>query len=155
MAGMRELALADIYARACPSGRLPADLEARLQAILARVAQAWPDLMIDPSRLVEAIARVAGDDVEGGLADLYVEDLALAVACANGVPNALAHCERACAGAIYAALFLRRFVPSEISWAHLDTWAWRDAQKPGRPKGGEALGLRAVFAAFERRYLQR
>jgi leucyl aminopeptidase len=59
------------------------------------------------------------------------------------------------AGAIYAALFLRRFVPSEISWAHLDTWAWRDAQKPGRPKGGEALGLRAVFAAFERRYLQR
>ena len=104
MAGMRELGLADIYARACPSGRLPADLEARLQAILARVAQAWPDLMIDPSRLVEAIARAAGDDVEAGLADLHVEDLALAVACANGVPNALAHCERACAGAIAAAV---------------------------------------------------
>ena len=58
------------------------------------------------------------------------------------------------AGAIYAALFLRRFVPSEIPWAHLDTWAWRDAHKPGRPKGGEALGLRAVFAMIERRYLQ-
>ena len=57
------------------------------------------------------------------------------------------------AGAIYAALFLRRFVPSEIPWAHLDTWAWREAKKPGRPKGGEALGLRAVFAALERRYL--
>jgi leucyl aminopeptidase len=59
------------------------------------------------------------------------------------------------AGAIYAALFLRRFVPSETPWAHLDTWAWRDAQKPGRPKGGEALGLRAIFAMLERRYLQR
>jgi leucyl aminopeptidase len=57
------------------------------------------------------------------------------------------------AGAIYAALFLRRFVPSEIAWAHLDTWAWREVQKPGRPKGGEALGLRAVFTALERRYL--
>jgi leucyl aminopeptidase len=60
----------------------------------------------------------------------------------------------AMAGAVYAALFLRRFVPSDIAWAHLDTWAWRDAAKPGRPKGGEALGLRAVWALLEARYLQ-
>ena len=58
----------------------------------------------------------------------------------------------AMAGAIYAALFLQRFVPSEIPWAHIDTWAWRDPGKPGRPKGGDALGLRAVFAALEARY---
>lgn len=56
------------------------------------------------------------------------------------------------AGAVYAALFLRRFVPEEICWAHLDTWAWRDSAKPGRPKGGEALGLRAVFTMLQRRY---
>jgi len=56
------------------------------------------------------------------------------------------------AGAVYAALFLRRFVPEDIPWAHLDTWAWRDAAKPGRPKGGEALGLRAVFAMLQGRY---
>jgi leucyl aminopeptidase len=56
------------------------------------------------------------------------------------------------AGCIYAALFLRRFVPAEVAWAHLDTWAWRDPAKPGRPKGGEALGLRAVFAALQERY---
>ena len=58
----------------------------------------------------------------------------------------------AMAGCITAALFLRRFVPGEIAWAHLDTWAWRDPGKPGRPKGGDALGLRAVFAALQRRY---
>ena len=49
------------------------------------------------------------------------------------------------AGCIIAALFLQRFVPDATRWAHLDTYSWRDAAKPGRPKGGEALGLRAVF----------
>jgi leucyl aminopeptidase len=49
------------------------------------------------------------------------------------------------AGAITAALFLQKFVPDNIPWAHLDTYAWRGSAKPGRPKGGEALGLRAVF----------
>ncbi|MFL6728412.1 MAG: leucyl aminopeptidase family protein [Sphingomicrobium sp.] len=56
------------------------------------------------------------------------------------------------AGCITAAMFLKRFVPDEIAWAHLDTYAWRDPAKPGRPKGGEALGLRAVFEALRRRY---
>ena len=56
------------------------------------------------------------------------------------------------AGCIIAALFLRRFVPREVPWAHFDTYAWRDQAKPGRPKGGEALGLRAVFAMLEQRY---
>jgi len=57
------------------------------------------------------------------------------------------------AGSITAAMFLKKFVPDEIPWAHFDTYAWRDAAKPGRPKGGDALGLRAVFAALEGRYL--
>jgi leucyl aminopeptidase len=56
------------------------------------------------------------------------------------------------AGAIYGALFLKRFVPDELPWAHFDTWAWRDPGKPGRPKGGDALGLRTVFALLEDRY---
>ena len=49
------------------------------------------------------------------------------------------------AGAITAALFLQKFVPDDMPWAHFDTYAWRATAKPGRPKGGEALGLRAVF----------
>lgn len=56
------------------------------------------------------------------------------------------------AGAVTAALFLEKFVPTGIAWAHLDTFAWRPAAKPGRPKGGEALGLRAVFAMLKQRY---
>jgi len=58
------------------------------------------------------------------------------------------------AGCITAALFLKKFVPDEIGWAHLDTYAWRDATKPGRPKGGDALGLRAIFTMLRNRYLQ-
>ncbi len=55
-------------------------------------------------------------------------------------------------GAITAALFLRRFVDPATPWAHLDTFAWRPKPKPGRPKGGDALGLRAVFATLKARY---
>jgi len=56
------------------------------------------------------------------------------------------------AGAVTAALFLRRFAPAGVPWAHLDTFAWRPAPRPGRPKGGEALGLRAAYAMLRKRY---
>lgn len=56
------------------------------------------------------------------------------------------------AGSVTAALFLKRFVDEGTPWAHFDTFAWRPAAKPGRPKGGEALGLRATFAMLEQRY---
>jgi leucyl aminopeptidase len=56
------------------------------------------------------------------------------------------------AGASTAALFLDRFVPKGVDWAHFDTFAWRPASKPGRPKGGDALGLRAAWRMLETRY---
>ncbi|MFN4282554.1 MAG: leucyl aminopeptidase family protein [Alphaproteobacteria bacterium] len=56
------------------------------------------------------------------------------------------------AGAITAALFLQEFVPQEIPWAHLDFIGWNGSAKPGRPEGGEAQGLRAVFALLAKRY---
>ena len=55
------------------------------------------------------------------------------------------------AGSVTAALFLRRFVP-DVPWAHFDTFAWRPSAKPGRPKGGEAMGLRAAHAMLRRRF---
>lgn len=58
------------------------------------------------------------------------------------------------AGAITAALFLKRFVPDNTPWLHLDTFAWRPSPRPGRPKGGEALGLRAVFRLLQQRYVR-
>jgi len=56
------------------------------------------------------------------------------------------------AGTITAALFLERFVSSTTPWAHLDTFAWRPSAKPGRPKGGDALGLRAAWELLRRRF---
>lgn len=56
------------------------------------------------------------------------------------------------AGAITAALYLERFVPKHLPWVHLDVYAWNDADRPGRPHGGEAQGLRAFFAWLCERY---
>ena len=56
------------------------------------------------------------------------------------------------AGAITAALYLERFVPEAQAWAHLDVYSWNDSDKPGRPRGGEAQGLRAYFEFLRRRY---
>jgi len=59
------------------------------------------------------------------------------------------------AGAITAALYLQRFVPDGMPWVHLDVYAWNDADRPGRPAGGEAQALRAFFAWLQRRYPRR
>ncbi len=55
------------------------------------------------------------------------------------------------AGAITAALYLQRFVPANLPWAHLDTYAWNEGNRPGHPAGGEALGLRAIHAMIKAR----
>ena len=52
------------------------------------------------------------------------------------------------AGSIVGALFLDRFVPEDLPWAHLDVYAWNDVSRAGRPMGGEAQGLRAVLSAL-------
>ena len=52
-------------------------------------------------------------------------------------------------GAITAALFLESFVAKAKAWIHIDVMAWNLAAKPGRPLGGEAMGLRAVYGLIE------
>ena len=54
-------------------------------------------------------------------------------------------------GAITAALFLQRFVEDQ-PWVHFDLMAYNDRPRPGRPEGGEAMGLRAVYGYLEERY---
>ena len=55
-------------------------------------------------------------------------------------------------GAITAALYLNDFVDEKIEWAHFDVNAWNTRNRPGRPKGGEAMGLLAVFEYLQQRY---
>ncbi len=54
-------------------------------------------------------------------------------------------------GAITAALFLQEFV-GDAPWIHLDIYAWNGSERPGRPAGGEAFAIRALFAVIAERY---
>jgi len=55
-------------------------------------------------------------------------------------------------GAITAALYLQNFVSPSTPWVHFDVMAWNDRKLPGRPVGGDAFGLRAVFQYLKTRY---
>ncbi len=55
-------------------------------------------------------------------------------------------------GAITAALFLEEFISSSTRWAHLDLMAWNGKSSPGRPEGGEALGIRAIFDTIKNEF---
>ena len=54
-------------------------------------------------------------------------------------------------GAITAALFLAKFT-GDAPWAHFDIMGYNIRNRPGRPEGGEALALRAVFHYLEGKY---
>jgi leucyl aminopeptidase len=56
------------------------------------------------------------------------------------------------AGAIIAALFLRRFVTATPRWLHLDLYAWNPKDRPGRPQGAEAQCVRALYQMIRRRF---
>ena len=56
------------------------------------------------------------------------------------------------AGAITAALYLQEFVEPVIPWIHIDTFAWNPTARPGRPEGGEALALRAIYRMLRERF---
>ena len=64
---------------------------------------------------------------------------------ANGGPSRMA-------GSITAALYLERFVPETQPWVHVDVYAWNDTDRPGKPAGGEAQGLRAAWAMLKKRF---
>lgn len=150
------------------------DAEGRLilADAITRAGEDKPELIVDFATLTGA-ARVAlgpdlpatfvnddafaADLLEGGTAQAdplwrmplwggYDEMLKSDIADIDNAP------EGGMAGAVTAALFLQRFVDKATPWAHLDTFAWRPSARPGRPKGGEALGLRAVWAALKKRY---
>ncbi|SER59531.1 leucyl aminopeptidase family protein [Sphingobium sp. YR768] len=150
------------------------DAEGRLVLgdALTRAGEDKPDLIIDFATLTGAARVALGPDLPA----LFANDEALAAQIAtagtevddptwrlplwDGYADMLKSDvadinnagEGGFAGSITAALFLKRFVPDDTPWLHLDTFAWRPSPRPGRPKGGEALGLRAVFRLLQQRY---
>ncbi len=147
------------------------DAEGRLVLcdLLAEASDAAPALIVDCATLTGAARVAIGPDMPALFAndDTMAEALLAAgratqdplwrlplwdgydawldspVADLNNVSS------KAFAGAVVAGLFLRRFVAGEIPWIHLDMYAWNDATRPGRPEGGEAMGIRALFSAIE------
>ncbi|WP_245182674.1 leucyl aminopeptidase family protein [Haematospirillum jordaniae] len=59
------------------------------------------------------------------------------------------------AGAITAALFLQAFVSNSTPWAHIDLFSWNQKARPGRPVGGEAMTLKAIFSVLQDRFVRR
>ena len=150
------------------------DAEGRLVLAdaLTKAVEAQPTLIIDFATLTGAARVALGPDLpavfanDDALADAldhascaaadplwrlplhagYNEMLKSDIADLNNAPDG------GFAGAITAALFLARFVPASLPWLHLDTYSWNATARAGRPKGGDALGLRAVWALLRMRF---
>ena len=56
------------------------------------------------------------------------------------------------AGAIFGALFLRRFISARVQWLHLDLYAWNPKERPGRGLGAEAQAVRGTYNYLLERY---
>nr|WP_294521306.1 leucyl aminopeptidase family protein [uncultured Rhodopila sp.] len=108
-----------------------------------------PALFCNDDGLSEALLRL-GNSVHDPLWRLplwsgYADWLKSPVADINNVSS------KPLAGAIVAGLYLQRFVRPGIPWMHIDLYAWNDQTRPGRPEGGEAMGMRALFALIRER----
>lgn len=109
-----------------------------------------PALFTDDHDLAADLAQAAADEGDPvwrlPLYSPYEEDLASSVADLGNIADS------GFAGAITAALFLRRFAPKSAPWAHFDIYAWNQRPRPGRPKGGEAMALRTLMKVLTNRF---
>lgn len=138
---------------------------------LACAAEASPDLILDFATLTGAARIALGPDLPA----LFANDEAVAAGwIAEGARlhdpvwrmplwrpylryltshiADIANAGSRMAGAVTAALYLEKFIPEGQRWAHLDVYAWNDGDRPGRPRGGEAMALRSAFAMLKARY---
>jgi len=146
------------------------DAEGRLVLAdaLAYGAEARPDLMISMATLTGAARVAVGPD----MAPYFTDDDQIASALEKGANTAadpvwrlpfwepyeadiepgIADLDNApkggFAGAITAALFLRRFAGQDARYTHFDIYGWQPNPAPARPKGGVGQGARALFAAL-------
>ncbi len=150
------------------------DAEGRvvLADALTEAASENPDLLIDMSTLTGAARIAVGTDLSAMFAnnDLVANEviqhgnqkqdpiwrLPLYAAYREALNSPIADINNSTpdsyAGAITAALFLKEFVSDDIPWLHFDIMAWNLKSRPGRPQGGEAMALRALFSYLAGRY---
>lgn len=146
------------------------DAEGRLvlaDALALAVEEGAPDLLVSMATLTGAARVAVGPDI----APFFTDDDALAGLLARGGERArdpvwrlpfhapyeamiepeVADLDNApkggFAGAITAALFLRRFA-GEGRYLHFDLYAWQPQAAPARPKGGVGQGAWALLAAL-------
>lgn len=145
------------------------DAEGRLVLAdaLSFAAEAEPDLLISMATLTGAARVAVGPDI----APFFTDDAPFATALEAAARNVsdpvwrlpfhapyeamiepgIADLDNApkggFAGAITAALFLRRFTGT-ARYAHFDVYGWNPTQAPGRPKGGVGMGARALLEAL-------
>jgi leucyl aminopeptidase len=145
------LVLADALARASEEApELIVDFATLTGAARVALGPDLPALMARRDETAEAllVAGLAHDDPcwRLPLPEAYAEWLKSDIADTNNAHS------NGFAGASVAGLFLDKFVGEGLDWAHFDTFAWRPASKPGRPKGGDALGLRAAWHMLRDRF---
>ena len=150
------------------------DAEGRLVLAdaLALADMERPDLLVDMATLTGAARVALGPDLPPFYTD--DDDAALAIAAASeaendpvwrmplwepygrlfesGIADLNNSGDSGFAGSITAALFLKRFVEKAKTWVHFDIFGWTPSPRPGRPKGGEAQAIRALFAMIQGRY---
>jgi leucyl aminopeptidase len=145
------IVLADALTLACEhTPDLVIDFATLTGAARVALGADLPPLFSNRPAIAAAIQQ-AGVEVEDGLWTMplyrpYLEQIKSDIADLNNSSKS------AYGGCITAALFLEKFVEDHVPWVHIDTFAWNQSNRPGRPRGGEALGLRAVFAYLQQRY---
>ncbi|KZM48444.1 cytochrome c oxidase subunit II [Labrenzia sp. OB1] len=133
-----------------------------------------PDLLVDMATLTGAARVALGPDLPPYFThdDELAEDIAVMAEAANDplwrMPlwqpymkyldskvadiNHINTSGAGFAGAVTAALFLSRFVENTGSWVHFDIYGWTPMDKPGKPAGGEAQGIRCLFDLISERF---
>jgi leucyl aminopeptidase len=109
-----------------------------------------PALFGSDEGMVQELARIAAAEHDPlwpmPLWAGYEDELSSKIADLNNVASS------GLAGAIFGALFLKRFVSEATPWMHLDLYAWNPKDRPGRSIGAEAQGVRAVYRFLMQRY---
>jgi leucyl aminopeptidase len=109
-----------------------------------------PALFGSDEAVVRDLARIAAAEHDPlwpmPLWSGYDDELASKIADLNNVAAS------GLAGAIFGALFLKRFVTESARWVHIDLYAWNPKDRPGRGVGAEAQALRGVYRYLVQRY---